>query len=104
MDQRMSRYWAAHEKAFPKRGESNYTIPHEVLRDFLDAQWELRMRDQGKWPPALPVTNEWKRERKAISHSGLRAIPTRLVERRHNINAQMEVKWKLSTQYIDARL
>lgn len=32
----VERYLSAHERAFPERGSSNYTIPHQVLRDYLD--------------------------------------------------------------------
>ena len=32
----IERYEAAHERAFPKRGESDYVIPFQIMRDYLD--------------------------------------------------------------------
>ena len=41
----IARYWAAHQRAFPERGGSNYTIPHHILRDYLDVMWAARHRN-----------------------------------------------------------
>lgn len=36
------RFETAHERAFPKRGESNYRISPDLLREYLDVQWWLQ--------------------------------------------------------------
>ena len=41
----IARYWAAHNRAFPERGASDYVIPHHVLRDYLDVMWAARHRN-----------------------------------------------------------
>jgi hypothetical protein len=40
----IARYWAAHDRAFPEKGSSDYMIPHQVLRDYLDVMWAARIK------------------------------------------------------------
>lgn len=52
----IQRYEWAHDKAFPPRGESNYIIPHYILREYLDVKTALRAMEPGLHNVTVTVT------------------------------------------------
>jgi hypothetical protein len=52
----IQRYEWAHERAFPERGQSNYRIPFQVMRDYLDTMAALKTMEPGLHNVTITVT------------------------------------------------
>jgi hypothetical protein len=52
----IQRYEWAHERAFPERGQSNYRIPFQVMRDYLDTKAALKAMEAGLHNITITIT------------------------------------------------